>query len=74
MQEQSGKPLAAMGATADVLLAADQDRAYDEVLAEYERLVISNALQRHDSIAAACNALKLSRSTFDGKRRKLGLL
>ncbi len=47
---------------------------YDDLMAGFERCIIQRALERHHSIALAAASLELSRSTFDNRRRKLGLL
>ncbi len=73
MQEQNHKPSSPQNSNSDVLLAADEDRDYDQVMSQYEVLILSNALKRHSSIGAICKAMNISRSTLDARRRKFGL-
>jgi DNA-binding NtrC family response regulator len=54
--------------------ALGADRDFDELTASYERAVIESALKRHESVAAACKAINVPRSTLDAKRKKYGLI
>jgi DNA-binding NtrC family response regulator len=49
------------------------DTDLDKLLADVEKAVIMKAVSRHKTLGEACAALNLSRSTFDARRRKLGL-
>jgi DNA-binding NtrC family response regulator len=46
----------------------------DGFIAEMEKLVIEAAVSRHKTLGAAADALGMARSTFDARRKKLGLL
>lgn len=54
--------------------ALQDDRSLDDVLAEIEKAIISKAMGRHKSIGDACAALRITRSTFDARRRKYDLV
>jgi hypothetical protein len=47
---------------------------YDIFLESLERSILSRLLTRYNSIKDLCKAIGLARSTFDGKRRRLGIL
>ncbi len=53
--------------------AADEDRDFEELVGEFEKAIIANALNRHQSIGQAAKGLNLPRSTIDAKRRKYSL-
>lgn len=47
---------------------------YDVFLDSLERSILSRLLKRYNSIKELCQVIGLARSTFDGKRRRLGML
>ena len=53
--------------------ALNEDQALDKVMLEIEKAIISQTVARHKTLTDACEALELSRSTFDARRRKHNL-
>ncbi len=51
-----------------------EDRDFEQIVADFERVFLINALQRHSSITNLSKAINLPRSTLDGKRRKYSLI
>jgi DNA-binding NtrC family response regulator len=47
---------------------------YDVFLESLERNILSRLLKRYNSIKELCQTTGMARSTFDGKRRRLGML
>ncbi|HYX17467.1 MAG TPA: sigma 54-interacting transcriptional regulator [Nostoc sp.] len=72
------------GETGNNCSAADIHRLIDRAIAddinleiciaEVEKVVIEAAVSRHKTLGAAADALGMARSTFDARRKKLGLL
>ena len=74
MQKQSVEVQLNSETTIDILQSANKDQDFEEVMAQYEKVVISNALKRHGSVVSVCRAMNIPRSTLDTKRRKYGLI
>ncbi len=47
--------------------------AYDDFMEKFEKSMITRLLSRHKSIKSLCEAIGMARSTFDNKKRKLGI-
>ncbi|WP_141731178.1 sigma-54-dependent transcriptional regulator [Oligoflexus tunisiensis] len=58
----------------DFNTAANEDRDFDQLMADFERTIVSNAMSRHGSISSLSKALNIPRSTLDAKRRKYNLI
>lgn len=54
--------------------AVHEDRDFDQITSEFERVFLFNALARHRSIGKLSKVINLPRSTLDAKRRKYGLV
>lgn len=72
--EMQKKPQTIPAGVIDFNAAANEDRDFDQLISEYERVTLSNAMSRHSSIANLSRAINLPRSTLDAKRRKYGIL
>lgn len=53
--------------------AIHEDRDFEELVGEFEKAILRNALDRHQVISQAARCLNLPRSTIDSKRRKYDL-
>jgi DNA-binding NtrC family response regulator len=62
------------GGVQQLTYALTHDVILEESINIIERLIISAAISRHPTLGAAANALGIPRSTFDAKRRKLGII
>ncbi len=62
-----------MGSVQENFPAITDGQSYSELISQYEKILISDALTKHGTIAGVSKALKISRSTLDARRRKLGL-
>ncbi|MDQ3235364.1 MAG: sigma 54-interacting transcriptional regulator, partial [Pseudobdellovibrionaceae bacterium] len=67
-------PVYASSGAIDFNQAVLEDRDFEQLLADFERVFLTNALKRHASITNLSKAINLPRSTLDGKRRKYNLV
>jgi DNA-binding NtrC family response regulator len=51
----------------------DQPGAYEGFMNTFERMLLTRLMSRYPSVKSLCESVSLPRSTFDGKRRKLGI-
>lgn len=47
--------------------------AYEEFIDNFERMLLSGFITRYKTIKVLCETLRIPRSTFDGKKKKLGI-
>jgi transcriptional regulator with PAS, ATPase and Fis domain len=51
-----------------------EDRDLEQIVSDFERVFLSNAIKRHSTISALSKAINVPRSTLDAKRRKYNLV
>lgn len=72
--QQQVKTLVAASGELDFNQAVHEDRDFEELLSDFERVFLTNALSRHNTISGLSKAINLPRSTLDAKRRKYSLI
>jgi transposase len=73
VQQKSRLPRIHVDPDDDFNRMATEDCNFQNLIERFEALVISNAIARHQTLGDAADALEIPRSTFDSKRRRLGL-
>lgn len=66
-------PLASQESVQDLLKSIEEDGDLNARMNHYEKILLQNALSRHEIVQNAVDALNLPRSTFETKRKKHGI-
>lgn len=54
----------------DILKPLSQDSDFEQAVEKYEKILLTEAIKRHNTLGEACKALNISRSALDARRKK----